>query len=78
MLDALVSDKMGFKQRYHGKKESSKKILITGTTKALLFNTINREIRNRYTDNMPLMYATPIVYMDEYEAQNLQNELKKV
>lgn len=78
MLDAMVSDKMGFKQLYHGKKESSRKVLIMGTTKALLFNKINQEIRERYSDSMPLIYATPIVYMDEHEAKNLQNELKKV
>ena len=78
MLDALVSDKMHFKQLNHGKKESLNQILIMGTTKALLFNKINQEIRGKYPTNMPLIYATPIIYMDSEQTQHLQEETEKV
>ncbi|GMN09817.1 hypothetical protein MTsPCn9_18600 [Croceitalea sp. MTPC9] len=78
MIDALVSDSMLFKQLNLGKKESLHQVLIMGTTKALLFKLITQKIKAKYPDNMPLIYATPIVYMEEEQTKHLQDELKKV
>jgi len=49
-----------------------------GTTKALLFSTINTLIRVHYPKDTPIMYAVPIVYMDEAQTQEVIEGTAKV
>ena len=60
------------------KLEKQKQTLIIGKTKALLFNTINKELKEHFYQNMPMLYAVPIVYMDEELASTLRANTAKV
>lgn len=58
--------------------EKEKHTLIIGKTKALLFPTINKELKDHFSENMPMLYAIPIVYMDEELAGILRISTAKV
>lgn len=49
-----------------------------GKTKALLFNTIDELLKEKYKDNMPVIYSLPIVNMDWEQSKNLVNDVAKV
>jgi len=53
-------------------------VLIVGTTKALLFNTIVSTLKEKYPDNLPVVYAVPIVYMEESQTEALKANTAKV
>jgi len=53
-------------------------VLIVGTTKALLFNTIVNTLRANFKDQMPVVYAVPIVYMEESQTEALKANTAKV
>ena len=75
VLDAWVSEKAVFMNRedqYKGRKK--RQILIMCKTKALLFNTINDALSEKYPKNMPTLYCIPIVYMNAQQAERLRNE----
>ncbi len=78
VLDAMVSEKLLFKKLTNGETESHDRILVMGSTKALLFKTINDRIRKRFKEAIPLLYAMPIIYMDENQTLELQTETQKV
>lgn len=78
MLNALVSNKMLHKRLKNGQKESFEQTLVMGTTKALLFNKISQIIKEKFLDNPPLIYAMPIIYMDEHQTLQLQTKTKTV
>lgn len=78
MLDAMISDKMHYKQLDHGEKVSLPRFLVMGTTKALLFSRINRIISEKYKNEVPLLYAMPIIYTDEDQTNQLRYETEKV
>lgn len=58
--------------------EKQKQTLIIGKTKGLLFNIINQELKNHFSENMPMLYAVPIIYMDEELATILRSSTAKV
>lgn len=78
VLDAMISDKLLFKRLKSGQKQSHQRTLVMGSTKAHLFKAINDDIRAKYHTNMPLIYAMPIIYMDEQQTIELQQETLKV
>ncbi len=78
MLDAMISDKLLFKRLKSGETESHERTLVMGTTKALLFKTIDQRIKKVFTSTPPLVYAMPIVYMNARQTQELQAETQKV
>nr|WP_299339007.1 divalent cation tolerance protein CutA [Allomuricauda sp.] len=78
VLDALVSDKLLYKYSNNGKKQGFEQTLIMCTTKALLFTKINRRIKNKYPKSTPMVYAMPIVYMDQGQEKKLKNRTEKV
>lgn len=78
VLDALVSDKLLYKQSNSNKKKSFEQTLVMGTTKALLFAKINRKIKDKYPTNTPMIYAMPIVYMDNSQEEMLKSRTEKV
>ena len=79
VLDAWVSEKS-----WHGRgsgvdsagRDSS--ILIMCKTKALLFSAIDEALTEYYGEDMPLLYAVPIVYMNENQAAQLRAGTLKV
>lgn len=79
LLHAAISKKIVYhRQNKHGQLEREKQTLIIGKTKALLFNEINIELKKHFFENMPLLYAVPIVFMDEELATRLRSDTAKV
>ena len=79
VLNALVQENVILKKR--GEQESivsEKQILIMGKTKALLFNTIDKLLREKYGSKMPILYSIPIVSMDFEQANELINQTAAV
>lgn len=66
------------KSRATGLIEKHKQTVIKGKTKSLLFVTINTLLRKNYSKNMPMLYAVPIVYMDEEQSKLLRDQTAKV
>lgn len=78
LFEAIISEKYTFKKLSKGKKESVKKTLVMGTTKALLFTKIIEVINSLFDDDIPQVYALPIIYMDDYHTIQLKAETEKV
>ncbi len=78
MLNPLVSSKLLHKQLKNGQKKSFKRTIVMGTTKALLFNKINHHIKEKFPNNTPLVYAMPIIYMDETQSEDLRLSTERV
>ncbi len=79
LADALVSEKMILLKVKGSEKTKQKKIyLIIGKTKALLFKTINEILYKKYPDKMPILYAVPIVYMDDGQTEELRMITAKI
>lgn len=77
IVDALILN--GTKRAKNKEKTSSQSIfLIQGKTKALLFDTIDIELRHQYPDSLPSIYATPIVYMDWDQTIELKEKTAKI
>ena len=79
LLEGVISEKVLVrKKETFGKSESVAQTLIMGKTKALLFNTIDEILRDKYKKNCPVIYAIPIVQMDWEQSKQLVNEVSKV
>jgi hypothetical protein len=79
ILNPLVQENIVLKKLGENKKLISEdQILITGKTKALLFNIIDKLLREKYPDTMPLLYSIPIVNMDWEQADELIKETAAV
>jgi uncharacterized protein involved in tolerance to divalent cations len=79
LLQAAVSEKTIYQRKTEsGKLISESRTLIIGKTKGLLFTAINKELKKHFFENMPMLYAVPIIYMDEELAQLLRENTAKV
>ncbi len=78
VFDTMISENLLFRELKRDEKRSHKRTLVMGTTKALLFKQINEKIREQHSNQMPLVYAMPIVYMDEQQTLELKKETLKV
>lgn len=79
LFSAGISEKQIFeKNPSNGILENKKQILIIGKTKSLLFKTINEVLKTNYASKMPLLYAIPIVYMDEEQSTLVRENTAKV
>lgn len=79
LLHAAISKKIVYRrQGKNGRLERQKQTIIVGKTKAMLFNTISLELKNHFSENMPVLYAIPLVYMDEELAEILRSDTAKV
>lgn len=74
----ILREVVGRHPNDHGELSSVDEVLIVATTKALLFNTINKVLKEKYKDDMPILYAVPIVYMDESQTEELKSSTAKV
>ena len=59
-------------------KSGSDQTLLFGTTKALLFHKIDTLLKSKFPGTISSIYAIPIIYMGEQEAQKVKNETQKV
>jgi uncharacterized protein involved in tolerance to divalent cations len=79
LFQAAISEKTIYRRKTEGGKLISEhRTLIIGKTKGLLFNTINKELKKYFFVDMPMLYAVPIIYMDEELAQLLRENTAKV
>ena len=58
-------------------KETNSAMLIC-TTKSLLFPEIDEILREKYTNNLPILYSVPIVNMDWEQLKTLREETQSV
>lgn len=61
-----------------GRYQATRQLVISGHTKALLFDTINRELAQKYPSQTPLLYALPIVYMDAKNRELIKNANRSI
>ena len=57
---------------------STQQVMLMGKTKSLLFVQIDRILRERYPDDLPVIYAVPIAGMDWEQADQLISNTAKV
>lgn len=76
--ECIVNDVTGRHPNDKGELTSVAEVLIIGTTKALLFSAIDELLQLKYPDTMPIIYATPIVYMNAKQNELLKNSTSKV
>ncbi|MFH1321693.1 MAG: divalent cation tolerance protein CutA [Bacteroidota bacterium] len=50
--------------------------MLIGRTKGLLFSTIDKLLREKCGDKMPVLYAMPVVNMDWEQGEKLIKEIK--
>jgi uncharacterized protein involved in tolerance to divalent cations len=74
----ILKEVIGRVPNQEGKLTSISEVLIVGTTKALLFSTINKLLKVHYPKETPIIYAVPIVYMDESQTQDVIEGTAKV
>ncbi len=53
-------------------------VILICTTKSLLFTRIDTLLKERYKDDMPVLYSVPIVNMDWEQSKKLIEETKNV
>ena len=79
LSNAVVSEKTVYHKKGVDKKLfGTKQFLIIGTTKALLFNEINKELQKTFPRHMPEFYSIPVVYMNEKQADRLKETTAEV
>ena len=79
LMDASLSEKTTyFKNDTSQKLESKSNVLIIGRTKALLFQTIDQVLQQYYPNNMPSLYAVPIVYMNDDQSVAIREKTAKI
>ena len=78
-LEAMVLEKILVREKSpNGSFRSIKKFMIIGKTKSLLFNYIDERLREKYPNNMPVLYSLAIVNMDWEQSDQLISNVAKV
>jgi uncharacterized protein involved in tolerance to divalent cations len=77
ILDTTLLEKVSMRKKINNQIESMSKTLIMGKTKAILFDAINELLKEKYKENMPVIYSLPIVFMDWEDSKELANEVAK-
>jgi len=78
ILSAFITEEIIHRKKVNDVVTSFKNILLTGKTKALLFNSIDELLREKYPNNMPTLFSVPIVHMDWEQADELVKETAKI
>ncbi|MFK7756663.1 MAG: divalent cation tolerance protein CutA [Flavobacteriales bacterium] len=71
IIDVCITENQDFIELRDGELTSSHKVLLTGKTKALLFQDIDNKIKERYAHNMPLVWSLAITHMDWEQSEYL-------
>lgn len=77
VVDALISTASKMVCDGNGQITKQPHYLITGKTKALLFDSIDKQLRKKYPLNLPEIYSVPIVHMDWEQASSLKERTAK-
>ena len=79
ILNAMIMEKVSLRsQDENGEINATRQVLLMGKTKALLFTTIDEELRKKYSHKMPVLYSVPIVHMDWEQVDELMDKTAKV
>ncbi len=78
MNEYILKEVVGRLPNDKGSLSSVDEVLIVGTTKALLFKTIVELLELKYDKQLPIIYAVPIVYMEESQSESIRSGTAKV
>lgn len=75
---ATVIDSVSSYKSDKGEIETVMTNLLIGRTKAMLFNTIEKLLKDKYGNLMPVIYGMPIINMDKNHLEKLKKVVKEV
>ncbi|WP_299683668.1 hypothetical protein [uncultured Dokdonia sp.] len=78
IAQATIGEKKLYELNEQHELEGSKKFVIKGISKALLFDTINKKIRKKYPELMPTVFAEPLIYIDSEQNETFLERIVKV
>ena len=78
VVDAFITRGTKRMRDEAGNVISEPQMLIRGKTKALLFNTIDQSLQEKYGAKIPTIYSVPIVHMDWDQSEELKEQTKQV
>ena len=71
VLDVNIKRHIERAELVNGELKCSKIYLLTAKTKSTLFDVIDKRLNEEFPNNLPEIYALPIVEMDWKQAENL-------
>ncbi len=78
LANAMISEGVVYKTRDNlGNIVNSKRYILKGISKSLLFHTINKKLREKFKDNMPLLYSEPVILIDPEQTDIIIDRLIK-
>lgn len=78
MNEYILKEVIGRLPDDKGELKNVDEVLIVGVTKALLFNTIVEILKHHYKGRIPVIYALPIVYMEDSQTEAIRAGTAKV
>jgi len=75
---ATVIDSISSYKSNEGEIETVKTNLLIGRTKAMLFSAIEKLLKEKYGNFMPVIYGMPIINMDYKHLEKLKKVVKEV
>jgi len=78
ITQASIGEKEVYELNENHKLQGSKQYVIKGISKALLFDTINKKLREKYSDQMPIVFAEPLIYIDSEQNEKFLEGIVKV
>lgn len=71
ILDVYITENHHFITMKDEQLDATSKVLLTGKTKALLFQDIDNKLKEKYAHQMPLVWSLAITHMDWEQAEYL-------
>ncbi len=78
IAQATIGERELYELNEQHELEGSKKFVIKGISKALLFDTINKKLRKKYPNQMPTVLAEPLIYIDSEQNEMFLERIVKV
>lgn len=75
IIEAVIQGVTVRKKDENGQSFNQNQFLIMAKTKALLFNHINLLLKQKYIENMPVLYSLPVLNMEFEQANQLSVNL---
>ncbi|MFT4602759.1 MAG: hypothetical protein ACI857_002946 [Arenicella sp.] len=78
ILEAVIQDEVRTRELVNDKIITSKKVQISSLTKALLFERINSELKEKFKGLVFTIHSMPVVYMDWERQKELIQQVTNV
>jgi uncharacterized protein involved in tolerance to divalent cations len=75
VIDVNIKRHVERAELVNGKLIFTRIVLLTAKTKAVLFDSIDQRLNEKYPNHMPEVYAMPIMQMDWKQANELKKEV---